>query len=598
MKLLCCVMFKNEEEVLERCLNSVKDVVDGFLLVDTGSTDKSIEIAKSYSKNVYEIEFEDFVISKNKVLQIADTLDYDYILWMDADEYLNPQELDLFKQTYNYLHTNNFTELITNIQNNHFDTLGIVYERPRIWKNKSNIRFMGPGIHEFIPYLDNFILEKNIKILHKHKTQNKDYSGANDFYIDILTKYHNQDPNDIRAIFYLAQTYFDKSEYEKAIELFILYRETAMRVNYIFNEEFWYTYYKEAKCYQKLNRFIEATEILKKAITFLPQRKEAYELISQIYFYVLKDPFNAKIYIEKFNWDWDENQFKLFVEINMNERILDFATLVYYDLKDLDSSLKYLNKLQEINPEYSKDRILNNINICTVEKSNNLKSERFDMNTQYKIFCINSEKNIDRWKTLNSKFKSFGLSVERFRAYDGELLNRFIDSNFRSLKKFDLLNHLEIYKIALSRGYEKILILEDDIKIHKNLNLEFERVANELRFVDYDLLYLGNYNFTGKFDDNLKSEIVKNYTIPNFLHFDKATNTHSSMAYAINRKTMEFILDYYQKNGYVDKIDLLMTSQIQNNPNFNCLKVMPQLFIKDGDEIYLNENYSVKEYYI
>ncbi len=620
MKLLCCVMFKNEEEILERCLNSVKDVVDGFLLVDTGSTDKSIEIAKTFTKNVYEIEFEDFVISKNKVLEIADTLDYDYILWMDADEYLNPSEVELFKQTYSYLHTNNFSELITNIQNNHFDNLGMVYERPRIWKNKFNVRFMGPGIHEFIPYMDNYITEKNIKILHKHKTTNKDYSGANDFYIDILTKYHKKDPDDIRAIFYLARTYFDRNEYSQAIELYKLYRETAIRVNYIYNEEFWYTYYDESKCLQKLNKHIEATEVLKTAISFLPERKETYELISQIYFYTLKDSFSAKKYIEKFNPDWNETQFRLFVEINMNEKILDIGALVYYDLKDLEGALKCLNKLQEINPEYSKDRILYNINICTAEKNNSLKLERFGINTYFdKIFCINLERRSDRWEKINSKFKDFGLSVEKFRGYDGQLLKHFVDENIRVRRTGGylgcLLSHLEIYKTALSRGYERILILEDDVAIHKNLHLEFERVANELRVENWDLLYLGSANFTESFrlDGNFKkNEVIKNYTIPNFLHYDKATNSWSCLAYAVNRKTMEYILDYYEKNGYVSEIDLVITSEVQNNPDFNCLKVMPQLFMQDDltsdndasgrsfDYIgnYLNENYSVREYYV
>jgi len=621
MKLLCCVMFKNEEEILERCLDSVKDVVNGFLLVDTGSTDTSIEIAKRYTKNVYQVEFEDFVITKNKVLDIAETLDFDYILWMDADEYLNPNEVELFRQTYKYLSENNIGELITNIQNNHHDILTMVYERPRVWKNSKDIRFHGPGIHEFIPYLNNnFIVEKNIKILHKHKIQNKDYSGANDFYIDILTKYHNKDKDDIRALFYLARTYFDRNDNHNAIKYFNLYRETSNRINYIFQEEYYYTYLEQARAEARLGQFIQATETLKEGIELIPERKECYHLIGSIFFHNLKDPFSAIEYLEKVDLNWDDNRFRLFVDINMNQQILDLMAMIYYDMKEFEKCLNTLNTLLNLYPDYNKDRIEFNSRVCQNELNNNLKLEKFDINTYFNnIFCINLERRTDRWDKISNKFQNFGLSVERFRGYDGQLLNHLTDPTIRVRRTGGylgcLLSHLEIYKTALNRGYERILILEDDLAIHKNLHLEFNRVANELRGVNWDLLYLGSANFTETFKldgSHNPNQNIKNYRIPNFLHYDKATNSWSCLAYGISKKAMEFVLDYYEKNGYFFEIDLVLTSEVQNNENFNCLKVMPQLFMQDDltsdndpsgfsfDYMskHLNEEYSVREYYI
>ena len=51
-----CMIVKNEEELLARCLNSVKDLVDEIVIVDSGSTDKTLEIAKSFGAKIFYFE--------------------------------------------------------------------------------------------------------------------------------------------------------------------------------------------------------------------------------------------------------------------------------------------------------------------------------------------------------------------------------------------------------------------------------------------------------------------------------------------------------------------------------------------------------------
>ena len=51
-----CMITKNEEKYLEQCLNSVKDIVDEIIIVDTGSTDKTKEIALSFGTKVYDFK--------------------------------------------------------------------------------------------------------------------------------------------------------------------------------------------------------------------------------------------------------------------------------------------------------------------------------------------------------------------------------------------------------------------------------------------------------------------------------------------------------------------------------------------------------------
>ena len=61
-----CMIVKNEEQVLARCLESVKDIVDEIVLVDTGSEDKTREIARKYTEKIYEFIWQDdFAAARN-----------------------------------------------------------------------------------------------------------------------------------------------------------------------------------------------------------------------------------------------------------------------------------------------------------------------------------------------------------------------------------------------------------------------------------------------------------------------------------------------------------------------------------------------------
>ncbi len=84
-----CMIVKNEERFLAECLESVKDVVDEINIVDTGSTDRTVEIARSYGANVIFREWRnDFAWARNEALQMA-TKRWTFVL--DADEELEQE---------------------------------------------------------------------------------------------------------------------------------------------------------------------------------------------------------------------------------------------------------------------------------------------------------------------------------------------------------------------------------------------------------------------------------------------------------------------------------------------------------------------------
>ncbi|MBW4661037.1 MAG: tetratricopeptide repeat protein [Drouetiella hepatica Uher 2000/2452] len=96
MKLSFCMIVKNEAENLPRCLESVKDAVDELIVLDTGSTDATVAIARSFGAQVYHFPWNNsFSDARNEALQY---ITGDWILVLDADEVLAPEIISTLRQ--------------------------------------------------------------------------------------------------------------------------------------------------------------------------------------------------------------------------------------------------------------------------------------------------------------------------------------------------------------------------------------------------------------------------------------------------------------------------------------------------------------------
>lgn len=81
--LTVAMMVKDEEKNLDRCLTSIKDFADEIVVIDTGSSDRSIEICKKYGARVYERPWENFSVHRNQALEWST---FEWVLTIDADE--------------------------------------------------------------------------------------------------------------------------------------------------------------------------------------------------------------------------------------------------------------------------------------------------------------------------------------------------------------------------------------------------------------------------------------------------------------------------------------------------------------------------------
>ena len=82
------VMTYNEEANLERCLKSVDGLGDEIVILDSYSVDRTLDIARAMGARIEQFPFDSYINQKTRLIQLAE---YDWVLTIDADEYLSPE---------------------------------------------------------------------------------------------------------------------------------------------------------------------------------------------------------------------------------------------------------------------------------------------------------------------------------------------------------------------------------------------------------------------------------------------------------------------------------------------------------------------------
>ena len=159
-----CMIVKNEEMHIARCLDSMADLVDEIIIVDTGSTDRTVEIVSDYTDKVYSYSWkDDFADARNASFSRAVM---DYCMWMDADDILEASERDKFLQLKQTLSAD--VDIVMMKYHTSFDEAGrpsFSYFRERWIRNCAKYRWTG-AVHEVIPP-DGRVVYSDIAVCHK-----------------------------------------------------------------------------------------------------------------------------------------------------------------------------------------------------------------------------------------------------------------------------------------------------------------------------------------------------------------------------------------------------------------------------------------------
>lgn len=204
-----CMIVKNEEKVLARCLDSIKDAVDEIIIADTGSNDRTKETAQKYTDKIYDFEWtDDFSAARNFSFSKATS---DYIMWLDADDIITAENCQRLIELKKQLDT---TDAVMMKYNTAFDENGnpvFSYYRERIVKKSANPVWKG-RVHETISFCGS-VLYSDIAI--NHKSVKTIYTTRN---LDIYEK-QIADGSALQArdkFYYGRELYYHK-KYQKAI---------------------------------------------------------------------------------------------------------------------------------------------------------------------------------------------------------------------------------------------------------------------------------------------------------------------------------------------------------------------------------------------
>ena len=238
-----CLIVKNEETVLENCLNSIKNLVDEIIIVDTGSIDNTKSIAKKYTNKIYDFEWcNDFSKARNYCFSFATK---DYILWLDADDILPSNHINAFKHLKLTLNKSiDAVSMIYSRMRNEKNETIFSLRRYRLVKRDKNFKWIGK-VHEYLDVHGNTLVS-DIEIHHK-----KEIPVANDRNLKIFLEMKNN--NEIftnRDIFYFANELFDNTRYKEAAEQYELF----LTKDDVWIEDKKSAYFNLYKCYYLLSK--------------------------------------------------------------------------------------------------------------------------------------------------------------------------------------------------------------------------------------------------------------------------------------------------------------------------------------------------------
>lgn len=214
-----CMIVKNGGKQLEDMLLCSLPFIDRWTIIDTGSTDETVNIINKVlgckKGKLYQIPFIDFSTTRNQCLDLAGNT-CKYTIMLDDTYYVNGNLREFLKKTRDDLYANSFSIYI--------QTNDVLYASVRIIVSNANLRYKyrvhevfeeKNNINVIIPKESAWIDDKQFKETKKRTDERKHQD------IQMLLEDLQEDPNNPRTYYYLAQTYLNMNNYEKAFEYFL-----------------------------------------------------------------------------------------------------------------------------------------------------------------------------------------------------------------------------------------------------------------------------------------------------------------------------------------------------------------------------------------
>ncbi|MDA1191117.1 MAG: tetratricopeptide repeat protein [Candidatus Poribacteria bacterium] len=223
---------KNEEEYLAQCLKSVEGIVTQIVVVDTGSSDATVEIATRLGAQVEHFAWQDdFALARNESLKHATG---EWVLWLDADEELTSESREWLLRLLRDESVGGAHLRIDNLMGHKT----VPFLTTRLWRNHATVRFKQP-IHEQVfwaiaPYARRtgrqIVEARDVVIKHYgYQPSVASKRGKDKRNLDLLRKLVQREPDNAYALFHYAGSLREQGERDEALRQFRKWEPMAMR---------------------------------------------------------------------------------------------------------------------------------------------------------------------------------------------------------------------------------------------------------------------------------------------------------------------------------------------------------------------------------
>jgi glycosyltransferase involved in cell wall biosynthesis len=361
IKISACMMVKDEERHLPRCLESIKHFADEIIVVDTGSTDRTVKIAESYSADVYHHPWEnDFSKHRNQSIEYATG---DWIFIIDADEELIYEQDNSIQSVRSLLSQwpKDYQCAAIALQDIQRGIMAMQFNTTRLFR-RGKVVYEGivhnqPSVKDS----DATVFIKGIHIKHYgYDLTPEEKERKTNRTVSLLMKRLEGNPEDYQCFFYLAQLYAANSNFKECVkwgEKYLNQKDKIMETSeHNFNNSMYYTIVKN---YMKLGDVEKTKFWLEQALQNVPgdidialgllefgvwtKRKELVMLGGQQYLNA-RATFNEDPTIRQNRFIYTNNNFAL-------SYIYYHLAMVY--LKEGTDMVKAMkNVLQDTQPQY------------------------------------------------------------------------------------------------------------------------------------------------------------------------------------------------------------------------------------------------------
>ncbi len=300
-----CMIVKNEAENLNKYFLQIKDLFDELIIVDTGSTDNTIEIAKKITNKSFSIDWNDnFSEAKNYAIGKAQG---EWILFLDADELITKEDIEKIKEAIKTDEVDAFRLNVINYLNQ--KTTGAIINRTlpfnhpffiqfklaRLFRNKEEYKYKY-RIHELIEdsIEENKGTIKELDVYIHHFGTLNIKSNKESYYEKLVLDQLEELPNDKRALYYAGKFFLGQKKFDESIALF----EKITKIDPVYKN----IHAKIGQAYFAKNNLTKAIEHYKKSLELVSDNDQKAQLVNQLAFLFHKNKQNylAKHLLETF----------------------------------------------------------------------------------------------------------------------------------------------------------------------------------------------------------------------------------------------------------------------------------------------------------